>query len=57
MWHTISAVIWRTVHGHIVADTFRPKKSSSVLLCHVTTLTPFHYFTSVVTIMCKQQSC
>ena len=57
MWHTISAVIWRTVHGHIVADTFRPKKSSSVLLCHVTTFTPFHYFTSVVTIMCKQQRC
>ena len=25
-WNTISAVIWRTVHEHIVADAFRSKK-------------------------------
>ena len=29
-----SAVTWRTVHEHIVADAFRSKKSSSVLLVH-----------------------
>ena len=31
--HT-SAVIWRTVDGHIVTDVFRSKKSSSALLVH-----------------------
>ena len=43
-WNTISAVTWLTVHEHIVADTFRSKKSSSAQLvqeqlapqkCHV----------------------
>ena len=29
-----SAVKWRTVHEHIVADAFHSKKSSSVLLVH-----------------------
>ena len=32
--YTVSAVTWRTVHEHIVADTFRSKKSSSTLLVH-----------------------
>ena len=34
MLSTISAVSWRTVHEHIVADTFRSKKSSSALFVH-----------------------
>ena len=33
-WSKISAVTWRTVHDHIVADTVRSKKSSSTLLFH-----------------------
>ena len=32
--YTISAVTWRTVPEHIVADAFRSKKSSSALLVH-----------------------
>ena len=30
----ISAVKWRTIHQHIVAEAFRSKKSSSALLLH-----------------------
>ena len=30
----ISAVTWRTVHKHLVADAFRSKKSSSALFVH-----------------------
>ena len=33
-WNTISAVTWRAVHEYKVADAFRSKKSSSVLLVH-----------------------
>ena len=33
-WNTISAVIWRTVHEHLVADAFCSRKSSSALLVH-----------------------
>ena len=33
-WNTISAVTWWTVHEHIVADVFRPKKRSSALPAH-----------------------
>ena len=34
LWNAISAVAWRTLHEHIVADAFRSKKSSSALLVH-----------------------
>ena len=34
MENTISAVTWRTVHEHIVADALRSKNSSSALLIH-----------------------
>ena len=30
----ISVVTWRNVHEHIVADMFRPKKSSLTLIVH-----------------------
>ena len=33
-WNTISAGTWRTVHEHIVADTFHSKESSSALTVH-----------------------
>ena len=33
-WNTVSAVIWRFVHEHIVADAFHSRKSSSVLPVH-----------------------
>ena len=32
--HKFSAVTWRTVHQHIVADAFHSKKRSSELLVH-----------------------
>ena len=34
MKHIDSAVTWRSVHEHIVADAFCTKKSSSELLVH-----------------------
>ena len=36
-WNTISAVKWKTVHEHIVADALHSKKSSSALLVQSTT--------------------
>ena len=36
-------MIWRTVDEHIVADTFRSKKSSSALLVHVRYHCWFHF--------------
>ena len=31
-WNTVSAVTWRAVHEHIIADEFRFIKGSSALL-------------------------
>ena len=40
----ISAMTWRTVDEHIVADTFCSKKSSSMLLVHEQQVSDFRYF-------------
>ena len=34
LWNIISAVTWRTVYEHIVADTFHSKQSSSAVRVH-----------------------